>query len=141
MTEQLRIGIAGASGIGRHHAKWYDFWGCDVVAFAGTSLRSCEQTLSDLFGFSGRSYCDLQQLLSEERPAVLDICTPDELHFDCALAALRHGDTQILGTDFMSALIRQFTTAVLGAESAPLVPGMTALKNLSLQLQVLKAAS
>ena len=327
MTEPLRIGIAGASGIGRHHAKWYDFWGCDVVAFAGRSQRSCEQTqrtLSDLFGFSGRGYCDLQQLLCEERPAVLDICTPDELHFDCTLTALdagchvlcekplvwqpgnedtlieraetllaaaerngkllglctqyaaslqhyerlyseltggdseataeatisefavemetlahgrhrhghsvwvdlgphplslllawiphghidpdslavefsprqaiasfdfvdgetccrchiavrdidrgvptrrfgingflaevtgrvdgrgvyatalRHGDTEILGPDFMSALIRQFKAAVQGAESEPLVSGVTALKNLSLQLQVLKAAS
>jgi len=89
-----RVAIAGASGIGRHHAKWHHAAGADVVAFLGTSPDSCRRTtlaLKDLFPFHGRGYTDWEELLAAEEPDIVDICAPNELHHDLALAALHAG--------------------------------------------------
>ena len=94
MEPSLRVAVAGASGIGKHHAKWYNDCGCEVVAFLGSSDASCRTTAEELvksIGFSGRGYSDLSRLLEEQEPDVVDVCTPNELHFDFAMAALEAG--------------------------------------------------
>lgn len=94
MTTPLRVAVAGVGGIGKHHAKWYSQWGCEVVAFTGTTPARCDraaETLADLFGFAGRSYTDLGILLAEERPHIVDVCTPNEQHLAFAAEALRAG--------------------------------------------------
>ncbi len=88
----LRAAVIGASGIGKHHAKWYHLAGCDVVAFCGTSRASTAATseaLQQLFGFRGNAYCDIAEMLEAERPDVVSVCTPPELHDLHALASLR----------------------------------------------------
>ncbi len=94
MTEPLRVAVAGASGIGKHHAKWFAAAGCEVVAFCGsseTTARATESVLADLFGFGGRAYSDLPQMLTRECPDILDVSTPNELHFECAMGGLQSG--------------------------------------------------
>ncbi len=94
MTESLRVAVAGASGIGKHHAKWFAAAGCEVVAFCGsseTTARSTESALADLFGFRGRAYSDLSTMLASECPDILDVSTPNALHFDCVITGLRNG--------------------------------------------------
>ena len=94
MEEVLRVAIAGASGIGKHHAKWFHQAGAQVVGFLGSSEESTVATseaLRDIFPFSGRGYCDLDQLLAEEAPDLVDVCLPNEAHFDCAKRALGQG--------------------------------------------------
>ena len=94
MTESLRIAVAGASGIGKHHAKWFTAAGCEVVALCGSSEASARTTgsaLKELFGFDGRAYADLDQMLAREQPDILDVCTPNALHFEFAVTGLRHG--------------------------------------------------
>ena len=59
--EKLRVAVAGASGIGKHHAKWYHMAGCEVVGFLGSSQETCEATvgaLKAIFPFEGRGYTD-----------------------------------------------------------------------------------
>ena len=94
MTPPLRVAVAGASGIGRHHANWHAQVGGEVVAILGSGPESCERTRSELqrlFGFGGRVYTDLAQLLQAEAPAVVDVCTPNELHYECVARALEAG--------------------------------------------------
>lgn len=94
MERPLRVAIAGASGIGKHHAKWFHRVGAQVVGFLGRSRESAaatERVLRDIFPFAGRSYWDLERLLTEEEPDVVDICLPNEAHFDCAKCALERG--------------------------------------------------
>ena len=53
MAGKMKVAIAGASGIGRHHAKWYNMAGCEIVGFWGRSEESCSETekvLKELFG-------------------------------------------------------------------------------------------
>jgi len=90
----LRVAVLGASGFGRHHAKWYADLGCEVVAFLGSSPESVAATagvLRDAFGFGGRGYTDLPELLDGERPDAVSVCTPAPLHGEHARAALEAG--------------------------------------------------
>ncbi|MCZ6632333.1 MAG: Gfo/Idh/MocA family oxidoreductase [bacterium] len=94
MDRPVRVAVIGASGIGQHHARWYHLSGCEVVAFAGTSEASCAQTqarLKDYFGFEGRAYTDVAQLLDREQPDIVDVSSPFHLHRAHALIALEAG--------------------------------------------------
>ena len=94
MERPLRVAIAGASGIGKHHAKWFHRVGAQVVGFLGRSretVAATERVLRDIFPFSGRGYWDLDRLLTEEVPDVVDVCLPNEAHFDCVKGALGRG--------------------------------------------------
>ncbi len=90
----LRVAVLGASGFGRHHAKWYAELGCEVVAFLGSSPETVEATakaLSGAVGFRGRGYTSLDALLASEQPEAVSICTPPALHGEQALAAIEAG--------------------------------------------------
>ncbi len=90
----LRVAVAGATGIGKHHAKWYHRWGCDVVGFLGSSEESCSRTeaaLREIFPFAGRGYTSLAALLDSEEPDLVDVCTPNAMHFEHVSAALDAG--------------------------------------------------
>lgn len=90
----LRVAIAGASGIGRHHGKWHHQAGACVVGFWGRDEQRCAATaarLRETFPFAGRAYWDLDRLLAEARPQVVDVCVPNELHFSCVQRALEAG--------------------------------------------------
>lgn len=79
----MKLAICGASGIGKHHAKWFKHEGAEVVAFLGQSNeknRLTSKTLTDLMGFNGRSYTAIDTMLSTERPDAVVICTPPETH-------------------------------------------------------------
>jgi predicted dehydrogenase len=94
MTEKLRVAVAGASGIGKHHAKWYHGADCEVSCFLGSGPDSCEQTaqmLRELFPFAGKGYWNWEELLEEARPDIVDICTPNEFHDELAFRALEAG--------------------------------------------------
>ena len=94
MGTGLRVAVAGASGIGKHHAKWHHAAGSEVVAFLGSSESSCRRTaagLAELFGYDGRWYCDMAELLAREEPDIVDVCTPNHLHVEGTTAALEAG--------------------------------------------------
>ena len=94
MSPPLRVAVAGASGIGRHHANWHAQVGGEVAAILGSRPDRCEQTraqLGEIFGFGGRAYTDLTELLRAEAPDVVDVCTPNEMHYDCVVRALAAG--------------------------------------------------
>ena len=90
----MRVAVAGVNGIGKHHAKWYHLADAEVVAFLGSSKSSCvmgAEALRAIFPFDGRSYSNFDALLEHERPDVVDICMPNELHFAYVKKALECG--------------------------------------------------
>ncbi len=91
---KTRVAVVGASGIGKHHAKWWALNGADVCAFAGSSSATVRKTgaaLRDLFGFQGRGYTDITSMLAELNPDIVDVCSPPELHASHCRAALDAG--------------------------------------------------
>jgi predicted dehydrogenase len=94
MSTPLRAAVIGASGIGKHHAKWFAQLGCRMDAFAGTSPESVaatKQALTDLFGFQGEGYVGLEDLFAAGPYDVVSICSPEPLHHQHLLAAVEHG--------------------------------------------------
>ena len=94
MSHPLKVAVAGASGIGKHHAKWYAMTGCEVVAFLGTGPETCartSETLQRLFGFKGNAYQDMDTMLNREQPDIVDVCTPHPFHYEHAMKALEFG--------------------------------------------------
>lgn len=90
----MRVAVAGASGIGKHHAKWFAAAGAEVVAFCGSSevsARATKSVLTELFGFHGNAYSSFAEMMAREQADILDVCTPNALHFDCARTGLRNG--------------------------------------------------
>jgi len=90
----IRVALVGATGIGKHHAKWWSIEGAQVCAFAGTSAESVAKTrqaLVDLFGFSGHGYTSLNALLEAEQPDVVDVCSPPVCHARHVREALEAG--------------------------------------------------
>jgi len=49
------------------------------------------KALSEMFGFDGRGYCSVQQMLAEVHPDMVSICTPPHLHKEHLLAAVAAG--------------------------------------------------
>ncbi|MCD6350978.1 MAG: Gfo/Idh/MocA family oxidoreductase [Armatimonadetes bacterium] len=91
---QLRAAVIGASGIGKHHAKWLHFEGCDVVAFVGTSEESVartQQVLEDLFGFEGEGFTSVEEMLAAKEPHLVSVASPPEAHYDNVLACAATG--------------------------------------------------
>ncbi|MFO7947068.1 MAG: Gfo/Idh/MocA family oxidoreductase [Armatimonadota bacterium] len=94
MTSALKAAVIGASGIGKHHAKWLDRLDCDVVAFAGSNAESVRDTadmLEDSFGITARGYTDVGELLEKKKPDAVNICSPPDLHYEHFMAAATAG--------------------------------------------------
>lgn len=93
-THGGRVAIVGASGIGRHHAKWWHLEGARVCAFAGTSTETVAKAraeLERLFPFDGNAYTDVEEMLERERPDIVDVCSPPQYHYEHAVLALDAG--------------------------------------------------
>jgi predicted dehydrogenase len=93
MTSPRRAAVIGASGIGKHHAKWLNALGAEVVAIAGTTAPRLDQArsaLREIFPFDGRCFTDLPSLLSETDPDLVHICTPPDLHCKHVMALAGH---------------------------------------------------
>jgi len=84
MAGPLRVGVVGARGIGKHHAKWFANTGCEVTAIYGTSEESAAAAaagLKELFGFSGRAFHDWERFRREGGFDACSICSPAESHW------------------------------------------------------------
>src|SRR5687768_9099806 len=94
MSETFKVAVIGASGIGKNHARWFHQHGCDVVAFVGSSPESVARTqkvLEDGFGFTGRGYTDVQEMLSNVKPNIVCVSSPPPHHFAQVLQSLQAG--------------------------------------------------
>ena len=94
MPEHPRVAVLGASGVGRHHANWWERAGAQVVGFLGSSDESVartETTLADLLGHPVKGHTMLERLLQHAQPDIVDVCLPPALHFRTARAALLAG--------------------------------------------------
>jgi predicted dehydrogenase len=88
------VAIIGASGIGRHHAKWWALEGAGVCAFAGQtpeSVAKAAEGLRALFDFRGTGYTDIALMFERERPDIIDVCSPPRLHYAHVKTALEIG--------------------------------------------------
>lgn len=94
MTRPLRVGIAGARGIGRHQAKWFAQLGCEVAAIYGTSAESATAAaaaVGQLCDFRGRVEWHWDAFVSAPDLDAIAVCSPPECHAANGIDALRAG--------------------------------------------------
>lgn len=94
MSAPLRVGIAGARGIGRHQAKWFAQVGCEVAAIFGTtpaSAQAAASELSKLIEFRGRVEWDWDRFVRSPDLDAITVCSPPAAHAANTVAALQAG--------------------------------------------------
>jgi predicted dehydrogenase len=94
MNAPLRVGIAGARGIGRHQAKWFAQLGCEVAALYGTteaSARAAAEGVRALCDFRGRVEWDWERFVRAEDLDAISVCSPPQAHAENVLSALWAG--------------------------------------------------
>lgn len=89
----LQIGILGARGIGKVHARIFHLLGTEVRAVLGSSPETARKAAEDLeasVGCKPKPFSDLASFLNEPLDAV-SICTPPNQHFSQIMAAFDKG--------------------------------------------------
>lgn len=85
----MRAAIVGCGVIADVHARCLtQNENCSIVAFADIKKERAEG-FAERFG--GNVYTDYQEMLVQEKPDVLHICTPHYLHVPMTIAALKAG--------------------------------------------------
>jgi len=91
-SEERRIamGLVGPGFIAAHHIDAVRRLGnVDVVAIAGSSIESVQRKAREWR--VGRAHADWRELVADPRVDVVHNTTPNHLHFDVSMAALRAG--------------------------------------------------
>ena len=87
---RIRAGVIGAGFIGTAHIEALRRLGnVDVVALAGSSAASAEAKAKRLH--VPRAYGSWQELIDDPRVDVVHNCTPNYLHYEIAMTAIRAG--------------------------------------------------
>jgi hypothetical protein len=93
VSGSLRAAVVGASGIGKHHAKWLAALGAEVVAIVGSSIATAAvtaQNLHDQLGIVAEPYASIEQMLQHADPDLVHVCTPPELHHEHVMQLAAH---------------------------------------------------
>jgi UDP-N-acetyl-2-amino-2-deoxyglucuronate dehydrogenase len=95
MGHQYRAAIIGCGGISRRHAQGFrDRPGCELVAGADVRPENAEKLAAE-FGIP-RTYIDYRELLQQERPDLVAICTWPGTHAEITIASAEAGARGIL---------------------------------------------
>jgi predicted dehydrogenase len=89
-TQPLRVAIAGAGMVSRHHLMaWKKLSSAQVVAIADTNLASAQDRAAE-FDIA-RVYANVEQMVARESPGALDIATPMQTHAALVEVAATNG--------------------------------------------------
>ena len=87
----MNVAVIGVKGIGKHHAKWWQLEGANVCAFLGSSpetVTSAQEMLTKHLDADVPGFFDLNEMLTAEKPDIVDVCSPPGLHAEHCEAAL-----------------------------------------------------
>lgn len=85
----MKSAIVGCGNIAAVHAASLDrLEGCELVGFADIKKERAERFAEQ---YGGNAYASFEEMLEQEKPDVLHICTPHYLHVPMAVYGLTHG--------------------------------------------------
>lgn len=95
--KKKRIGVIGAGAIaqGCHIPGYAAASHCELVAIADPKRSCLKEVEAKGYAFA-RQYRDYRKMLAAEELDAISICTPNALHKEMALAALKHGADVLL---------------------------------------------
>lgn len=83
----MRAAIIGLGVIGNVHAKLLALQGEEIVALCDVDTAAAE-AVKEKYAKDAKIYTDYVQMLDEEKPDVVHVCTPHYLHAEMVIAAL-----------------------------------------------------
>lgn len=96
MTTKHRVAIIGCGLMSRNHIRGYiDAGRYDIVALADLN-ESAMQEVDQRFGIAPKHYTDAHEMLRQERPDVVSVCTWHIGHATWTIAAAAHQPKAIL---------------------------------------------
>ena len=96
MTTKHRVGIIGCGNMSRNHIRGYiDSGRYEIVALADLN-ESAMQEVNSQFGISPKHYTDARQMMDQERPDVVSVCTWHAGHPAWTIAAAAYQPKAIL---------------------------------------------
>lgn len=88
--KKLRVAFVGAGGIAGAHMKCYEpMDDVEMVAMSDISKKSMERWATE-YGISN-AFTDYKEMLKKVKPDAVSVCTPNGLHAEATIAALRAG--------------------------------------------------
>lgn len=103
MNEELKIGVIGAKFAGSFHVEcWETISGSDIVAIADIDDKVREDFCKRYS--IPRGYNDYHKLLDDPDIDLVDICVPNFLHAEIAVAAMQAGKNVVCEKPFATSL-------------------------------------
>lgn len=89
--KKTRVAVIGTGMIANaaHIPAWRDIPEVEIVAVADNREQAARET-AQRYGIPG-CYTDYNEMLAQEKPDVVSVCTPNRMHKDAAIAALKAG--------------------------------------------------
>ena len=92
MSKKVRVGFIGAGGIaGAHIGYLKKIEGVEVIALADANPKACEQRIKDHSLTGVKTFRDYRELLKMGEVDAVSVCTPNFLHCEPTVAALKAG--------------------------------------------------
>ncbi len=130
MNKKLRIGLVGFGSMGRTHAyavhnlPYYYHplpYDATIIGVCTTSVDRAAQYAAQYH--LGRAYQSAQEMIDDPTIDVIDICTPNELHFDVILRAL-HAGKHVLCEKPLCVTVEQARAIADAEKAAGTISGM-----------------
>lgn len=123
--KKIRIGIIGTGGIamGRHVRELLACENAEIVALCDIDSRRLEKAREKVGVASEKCYTDYRELICDPDVDAVEICTPNYLHAEMAIAALRAGKPTNLEKPI--AMSYEEAKTIVEAEKASETLGMT----------------
>ncbi len=85
----IQAALIGAGGIGNAHSSAYQqMTNVKIIAVVDVRRENAEQAAA-IHG--AKAYTSIEEMAKQEKPAMVDICTPSFTHKDLAIACANHG--------------------------------------------------
>ena len=82
--EKVQVAVLGYNGMGKNHIQVLNKLGvniCGILTSSFSSGKSALEEIKDEFDIETKAYTNLSDLIDENNPQAIHICTPDKIHF------------------------------------------------------------
>jgi len=101
MAKKIRVAVIGAGNMGRHHARnYFEMETTELVAIADTDIKN--KALAKKY--RANFYEDYRELLSLEKPEIVNVCVPTLWHKEVASEAVKAGANVLVEKPIASSL-------------------------------------